>query len=65
MGNDLVAPKVRRSLHVRVENYSNLPGYDNLFPTNNDVSELREKLSSLGYETSELYKNTESPKFYE
>ncbi|TNV76582.1 hypothetical protein FGO68_gene5980 [Halteria grandinella] len=65
MGNDIALPNVRRSLHFRIENYEGT-NFQSLSPKNQDVLVVKRKLQDLGFDPTELYKDSTHPvNFYE
>ena len=58
MGNEIAVPNVRRSIHIRIENYDGLQGYKSLNPNNKDIFNMKELLTLIGYEHSEMWKDT-------
>jgi len=67
MGNEVAVPNVRRSLHIRIENYDGLDGYASLNPKNQDIVTMKRKLHDLGYDPTDMWKDTTwfQPPFYD
>jgi hypothetical protein len=67
MGNEIAVPNIRRSLHIRIENYDGLQGYKSLNPNNQDIVVVKKVLTKIGYEPTEMWKDTMwfQPPFYD